>query len=352
MAFHPQTDGETERVNQELEQYLHVFGNFQQDNWAELIPFMEFAHNARQHSATTKSPFKVWYGFKPEFIPPVNFATKIPTVEECLCTLDQVRTEVTAALKVAAEVMKRSKVTTATHVFKPGDQVWLEGTNVHTTHPKAKLAPRRHGPSKVLSTWGINVKLQLPKTWRIHPVFHTSLISPYKETPAHGPNFTRPPPEIIQGEPDHYEVEAVLQSKISPNKKGILYLIKWKGYPHSENSWLPASQMNHARLLVQQFHTKNPWAPKPTNLRVLSAQHSHKEGILSQTCTSARDGPPRVKEVQGIALRSPVKPSEGTGWIGPSRMTRAKTLDKHLPIQGLPSLKPDIWSHSQVTHMI
>ena len=128
MAFHPQTDGETERVNQELEQYLHVFGNFQQDNWAELIPFMEFAHNARQHSTTTKSPFEVWYSFKPEFIPPVNFATKIPTVEECLHTLDQVHIEVTAALKVAAEVMKQSKVTTAT----PCVQTWrssLAGRN-------------------------------------------------------------------------------------------------------------------------------------------------------------------------------------------------------------------------------
>ena len=96
-AFHPQTDGETERVNQELEQYLQVFGNFQQDNWAELIPFMEFAHNARQHSATGRSPFEIWYGFQPEFLPPVSFTTKIPAVEEHLCTLDQIQT-----LKVAA----------------------------------------------------------------------------------------------------------------------------------------------------------------------------------------------------------------------------------------------------------
>ena len=51
-AYHPQTDGETERVNQELEQYLRVFCNFQQDNWADLIPLAEFAHNARAHSAT------------------------------------------------------------------------------------------------------------------------------------------------------------------------------------------------------------------------------------------------------------------------------------------------------------
>ena len=83
-AFHPQTDGETERVNQELEQYLRIFCNFQVDNWAELLPFMEFAHNARAHSATNHSPFKVWYGYQPEFIPPVNFATTIPTVEEHL----------------------------------------------------------------------------------------------------------------------------------------------------------------------------------------------------------------------------------------------------------------------------
>jgi len=290
-AFHPQTDGETERVNQELEQYLRVFGNFQQDNWVELIPFMEFAHNARQHSATGKSPFEIWYGFQPEFLPPVNFATKIPTVEERLRTIEQIRTEVTAALKVAAEVMKNSRPSNPTHVFKPGDLVWLEGTNVHTTHPKAKLAPRRHGPFKILSTWGINCKLQLPKTWRIHPVFHNSLISPYQETTAHGPNFTRPPPEIIQGEDDHYEVELVLQSRLTPNKKGIQYLVKWKGYPNSENSWLPASQMKSASTLVQQFHSRHPNAPRPTRLRLLTAQQPPKKGILSRTVPVVRDGP-------------------------------------------------------------
>ena len=69
-AFHPQTDGETERVNQELEQYLRVFCNYQVDNWADsdLIPFMKFAHNARAHSTTGHSPFQVWYGYQPEFI--------------------------------------------------------------------------------------------------------------------------------------------------------------------------------------------------------------------------------------------------------------------------------------------
>ena len=95
----------------------------------------------RQHSATGKSPFEVWYDFQPTSLPPVNFATTIPTVEEQQQTLEQIRKEVTAALKVAAEVMKQSQTSQTTYAFKPGDLVWLEGTNVKTTHPKAKLAP-------------------------------------------------------------------------------------------------------------------------------------------------------------------------------------------------------------------
>ncbi|SRR6266702_3179505 len=86
---------------------------------------------------------------------------------------------------------------------------------------------------------------------------------PYVENITHGPNFTQPPPKIVQGEDEHYEVEKVLQSKISPNHKGILYLIKWKGYPDSENSWLPSSEMTHSQDLVQKFHKDQPRTPRP-----------------------------------------------------------------------------------------
>ena len=134
--------------------------------------------------------------------------------------------------------------------------------------------------------------IQVPKSWKhFHPVFHNSLISPHNETPAHGPNFTRPPPEIVQGEDDHYEVESVLQSRLTPNKKVVQYHIKWKGYPSSENSWLPASQMKSVSALVQQFHSRNPNAPRPVGLRFLTAQQPHKEGILSQTKVEVRNGP-------------------------------------------------------------
>ena len=78
--------------------------------------------------------------------------------------MNQVWSEVTATLKVASDVMKCTKSSTPSHMFQTGDLVWLEGTNIHTTHPKAKLASRRHGPFKVVSTSVTNSKLVLPKT--------------------------------------------------------------------------------------------------------------------------------------------------------------------------------------------
>ena len=254
-AFHPQTDGETERVNQEIEQFLRVFCNYQQDNWANLLPFAEFAHNVRAHAATGRSPFQVWYGFQPEFLPPIDFSSQLPSVEERLKSLEQIRADVTAALNVAAEVMKRKGPGTPSQTFSPGQLVWLEGSNIKTTHPKAKLAPKRHGPFKILSMTPTNSRLQLPPAWRIHPMFHNSLLTPYKETKEHGPNFTQPPPDIVEGEEDHYEVETVLDARPTPNRRGIQYLIKWVGYPNSENSWIPASGMKHASKLIQEFHT-------------------------------------------------------------------------------------------------
>jgi hypothetical protein len=106
---------------------------------------------------------------------------------------------------------------------------------------------------------------------------------------AHGPNFTKPPPDIIEGEDDHDEVETILQSRLTPNKKGVQYLIKWKGYPDAENSWVPSSGMKQATTLVNHFHLRNPRAPQPACLRLLTVQQPHKEGILSRTVTTVHD---------------------------------------------------------------
>jgi len=127
----------------------------------------------------------------------------------------------------------------------------------------------------------MNCKLQLPETMRVHPVFHNSLLKPYHETQAHGPNFEQPPPEIIGGEEGHYEIDKVLAARPTRNYKSTQYFVHWKGYTDADNSWIPAGELTHAKELVAEFHARN--CPKEgIRIQALQAQGDPKEGILSQ----------------------------------------------------------------------
>jgi hypothetical protein len=94
-----------------------------------------------------------------------------------------------------------------------GSKVWLEGANLKLTHPKAKLDAKRYGPFPITKQISpVAFQLALPPQWRIHDVFHTSLLTPYKETEEHGENFAQPPPELIEGQ-EEYEVEQIIGSR-------------------------------------------------------------------------------------------------------------------------------------------
>jgi len=162
MVFHPQTDGESEQVNLEIEQYLHICGNFQQDDWATLLPLIEFAYNVQPHCSTHRSPFKVWYGFHLTFKPPLQLQTRLQSMDEHVQYLEQICKEVTAALHIAAQEMRSRGLPTLSHTFHKDDLVLLEATNLQTTHLKAKLTPRHYGPLKVLWASPTNCKLALP----------------------------------------------------------------------------------------------------------------------------------------------------------------------------------------------
>jgi len=136
---------------------------------------------------------------------------------------------------------------------------------------------------------------------RIHPVFHNSLLKPYKETTAHGPNFARPPPEIVGSEEGHYEIEKILTSRPTRNRKSTQYLVKWKGYPDSENSWLPAKELQSVRELLKQFHDRQ--VQIITTNQALQAQWKPKEGILSW----ASPVPPYLK--RGSHAKAPSPPN-------------------------------------------
>jgi hypothetical protein len=73
--------------------------------------------------------------------------------------------------------------------------------------------------------------------WSIHPVFHINLLTLYKETTMHGPNFTHPAPELINGE-EEYSIEKILDSRRFSRRRRLQYLVKWEGYPDSDNMWV------------------------------------------------------------------------------------------------------------------
>jgi len=138
--------------------------------------------------------------------------------------------------------------------------VWLEGTNLRLpTNVTPKLSPRRYGPFKVAAIISaVAYKLELLTHWKIHDVFHASLLTPYKETSQHGPNFLELPPDIIDGEPE-WEIEQILQSRHYGRTKKKQYLVRWKGYSPSHDSWVDKSDMN-APDLVKEFYTSHPAA--------------------------------------------------------------------------------------------
>jgi hypothetical protein len=135
--------------------------------------------------------------------------------------------------------------------WKKGQKVWLEAKNLSLPYRSIKLAPRRHGPfliERVISP--VVYQLRLPPQWTIHPVFHASLLTPYVETKEHGENFSRPPPDLINDE-EQYEVKAIQSHRHQGRKKQLQYLIKWKGYPESDNTWEPADHVQAPQLIRQ-----------------------------------------------------------------------------------------------------
>ena len=143
------------------------------------------------------------------------------------------------------------RTTRGFRTFQKGDKVWLESRYLKLRYPSKKLAPKREGPftiTEVLSP--LNYRLQLPTSWKIHPVIHITLLSPYKENATHGTNYLSPPPDLIDGEKE-YELEAITSHK--RQGRGHVYLVKWKGYPTADNTWENKRNLHNAKEILQKY---------------------------------------------------------------------------------------------------
>ncbi len=141
--------------------------------------------------------------------------------------------------------------------YKEGDLVWLEGRHLRTNQPVIKLAPKRHGPFPIVQVMSpVNYRLKLPTQWSIHDVFHINLLTQYKETEFHGPNYSRPAPDLVDNEKE-YKVEKILDSRQFGRRHKLQYLVKWKGYPDLDNKWVDKKDI-HMDEVIREFKNQNP----------------------------------------------------------------------------------------------
>ena len=197
--------------------------------------------------------------------------------------------------------------------YQEGDQVWIEGTNLKTLYPLAKLAPKCYGPFKDLKQLSPAVyKIRILCQCKVHNVFHANLITPYKETVIHGPNYSRPPPDLVNGE-EEFEVEQILDMKQMGRWRKTHYLVKWKGYPTSDNSWEPEKNLNADKLITEFKQSFRPKKTKAKKVFIRAGQVTHSDSSPSHLYHHSLLLPKEMSSESAISLcipsTSPVRAS-------------------------------------------
>src|ERR1700738_2795629 len=175
-TFHPQSDRQTEHVNQTLEQYLRIFCDYQQDNWLDLLPLAEFSYNNAKHSSTQVSPFFANYGFHPRMsiLNPAPQENANPTAEDLVQKLERIHNSLRCTLREAQLKYKEAfdAYIKESPPFRVGDLVWLSRKHIKTSRPSLKLDAKRLSTFRILEVVEevkSVYKLELPPQMKVQP---------------------------------------------------------------------------------------------------------------------------------------------------------------------------------------
>ena len=203
--------------------------------------------------------------------------------------------------------------------------MWLEAWNLKRNISNLKFAPKREGPFTITDVLSpITYRLHLPQTWKIHHIFHASLLSPYCKNTVHGLNIPRPPPNLIARE-EKYEINRILRHRGTTQNRS--FLIRWEGYSAKEDSWTPEENLSHATEILQEYKKSHPSAFSP-RIRVISTCHT---GLPQPTPL-----PPQILLVYPSSHCHYPRPSWTYQLFAPSQYRSRKPCPVVLPNQLLP----------------
>ena len=290
-AFHPESDGQTERVNQTLEQYLRAYCSYQQDDWVSLLPLAEYAYNTSTSESTKVSPFEINHGFNPR----TNWSGIVPDsqsvhpsgellVKDWEGTWQDVKETLQRAQQRQRKWHDQKRLPSPDYITledvqkgiaKKADRVMLNRKNIRTKRPMEKLDQQMFGPFVVKRKVGTRAyEIELPSRWSIHPVFNVGLLEPYREDPSGLRNKEVPLPDVVDNEPS-YVIVGILDSRWYGGVKQkfpqrfVQYLVAWEGYGPEENSWEPFEMLEGTGLqAIEDFHKDYPTKPRDYRFEV------------------------------------------------------------------------------------
>lgn len=263
-AYHPQTDGQTERANRTIEDMLRAYVNYKQDDWDDHLIAAEIAYNNSIQASTGYSPFYLNEGQHPNFpiVQAVSDETQNVSASEAIERMKEALMRAKENLIAAQERQKKyADERRKEEVFVVGDQVLLSTANLSHDHRAPKLLPRFIGPfliKRVISS--VAYELELPSAYsRIHPVFHVSKLRRYRDGsdtfPTRPNPIDRPLPVLIDDNEEAWEVERIVDKRTRRVRGRNIteYCVLWKGYPEWEKTWEPIHNLRYAGEAIRQF---------------------------------------------------------------------------------------------------